>query len=149
MIYFLTTTATKNQYAIKNSDAFMINKIIYKESIWSSQRKIHYILFSILLLYWSYINAGVFLGYPYDFFIIRRKDMFEKRESGLKHIYVIFKYFWSKYADLFLIKLMGKYINYFYDLLYLIMKKNPKTLNGQIFLKFWKFHWFLIFIFLL
>lgn len=110
MIYFLTTTATKNQYAIKNSDAFMINKIIYKESIWSSQRKIHYILFSILLLYWSYINAGVFLGYPYDFFIIRRKDMFEKRESGLKHIYGIFKYFWSKYADLFLIKLMGKYI---------------------------------------
>lgn len=105
--------------------------------------------FSILLLYWSYINAGVFLGYPYDFFIIRRKDMFEKRERGLKHIYVIFKYFWSKYADLFLIKLMGKYINYFYDLLYLIMKKNAKTLNGQIFLKFWKFHLFLIFIFLL
>lgn len=28
---------------------------------------------------------------------------------------------------------MGKYINYFYDLLYPIMKKNPKTLNGQIF----------------
>lgn len=81
-------------------------------------------------MYWLYINVGVFFGYFYDFFIIWWKDMFEKRESGLKYIYVIFKYFWLKYVDLFLIKLMGKYINYFYDFLYLIMKKNLEILNG-------------------
>lgn len=81
-------------------------------------------------MYWLYINVGVFFGYFYDFFIIWWKDMFEKRESGLKYIYVIFKYFWLKYVDLFLIKLMGIYINYFYDILYFIMKKNLKILNG-------------------